>query len=114
MLHQQCARLTRPHRRERNMTEITTARRKAATARFMLRVIAQEQAHGIVRPDAEAFKARMVAQATMHQDDADCAPFLPPDDGAEIQTCPVCGVGHGDACATCGGRGFHTATCISQ
>lgn len=38
-------------------------RRKIVTAKFMLRVIASEQAHGIHRPDAETFKARMTKQA---------------------------------------------------
>ena len=41
----------------------TIKRRQVATARFMLRVIDAEQAHGIHRSDAEAFKARMEAQA---------------------------------------------------
>ena len=39
-------------------------RRKQATARFMLRVIAAEQREGIQRPDALAFKVRMTKQAT--------------------------------------------------
>ena len=45
------------------MDEATAARRRVATARFMLRVIAAEQAHGIARSDATTFKARMEAPA---------------------------------------------------
>jgi hypothetical protein len=41
----------------------TLERRRRATARFMLRVIAAEQKHGINRPDAVEFKARMERQA---------------------------------------------------
>ena len=47
---------------ERNAVE---ERRRRATARFLLRLISVEQAHGIIRPDAEAFKARMIAQAKL-------------------------------------------------
>ena len=43
-----------------DMDNATRERRLKATARFMLRVIAAERAHGIERPDAAAFKARMV------------------------------------------------------
>ena len=41
----------------------TLERRRRATAKFMLRVIAAEQKHGIHRSDAEQFKARMEKQA---------------------------------------------------
>jgi hypothetical protein len=41
----------------------TEERRRRATARFMLRVIAAEQKHGIIRPDAVEFKARTERQA---------------------------------------------------
>jgi hypothetical protein len=49
------------------MDKATTERRKVATAQFMLRVIAQEQKHGIIRPDAEAFRARMTKQANRQE-----------------------------------------------
>lgn len=52
----------------------------------------------------------MTAQ-TMHTQDTDCVPYLNADDGMTMQTCPVCGVGHGDACSDCGGRGFHDLRC---
>ena len=45
------------------MDAATLARRKRATARFMLRVITAEQAHGINRPDVVPFTARMRQQA---------------------------------------------------
>ena len=44
----------------------TERRRKAETANAMLRLIRVEQAHGIIRPDAEAFKARMERQRETH------------------------------------------------
>lgn len=47
---------------EEMMTDLV-ARRRAATARFMLRVIAAEKKAGIIRPDAKAFTARMKVQA---------------------------------------------------
>ena len=45
------------------MDKAIETRRKAATAKFMLRVIRSEQAHGIIRPDADAFRHRMQQQA---------------------------------------------------
>ena len=42
---------------------LTCERRKQVTARVMLRIIAAEQKHGIIRPDAVAFTARMKQQA---------------------------------------------------
>ena len=45
------------------MDKATEQRRKVATAKFMLRVIAAERAQGITRPDVEQFTARMEAQA---------------------------------------------------
>jgi hypothetical protein len=48
---------------EIKMDAETLERRRRATARFMLRVIAAEQKHGINRPDAVEFKARMERQA---------------------------------------------------
>lgn len=51
------------------------------------------------------------AFAANHSTDAECAPFLPADDGTTEQVCTACGVGHGDPCADCGGRGFHTDAC---
>jgi hypothetical protein len=41
---------------------------------------------------------------TTHATDTDCT--LGPDD-----CCVECGVHHGDACPTCGGRGFHAEGC---
>jgi hypothetical protein len=29
-------------------------------------------------------------------------------------TCTVCGVWHGEACETCGGRGFHLPSCTGE
>ncbi len=46
-----------------------------------------------------------------HETDADCAPYLPPDDGTEVLECPVCRVWHGDPCPVCGGRGYHNEGC---
>jgi hypothetical protein len=40
-----------------------------------------------------------------HLQDADCR-FTLKDD-----VCTVCGVGHGEPCPDCGGRGFHRPTC---
>ena len=50
-------------REGRTMDKATEQRRKVATAKFMLRVIAAERAQGITRPDVEQFTARMQAQA---------------------------------------------------
>jgi hypothetical protein len=45
-----------------------------------------------------------------HAQDADCLQFLD-----EERNCTVCGVGHGgDACAECGGRGFHDDECEAE
>ena len=49
--------------RTMDRNEETITRQKRATARFMLRVIAADQAHGVVRPDADAFKTKMEQQA---------------------------------------------------
>ena len=40
-----------------------------------------------------------------HTKDEDCT--VDP----ETQCCTVCGVGHGDPCEFCGGRGFHMDNC---
>lgn len=40
-----------------------------------------------------------------HTTDADCVAHLVDD------VCAVCGVHHGAACATCGGRGYHHDDC---
>ena len=65
-----------------------------------------------MRKDTEGEGGEMETDASgRHEDDTDCAPFLPPDDGTEVQTCPLCGVGHGDPCVRCGGRGFHNPGC---
>ena len=43
-----------------------------------------------------------------HSHDADCAGHITDD------SCTVCGVWHGDPCATCGGRGYHAAGCAES
>ena len=84
-------------KREGTMDATTEARRKIETAKFMLRVIKAEQAHGIRRPDAETFRARMQTQAREEKimttmrlipDDVDCPSC---GERAVLRTCHECG-----------------------
>ncbi len=90
------------------------ARHKALAALYAFDERTSSAQGRAARRDYEAERSALVDALALaeddgdHKSDEDCARFLPTDGFGE---CRRCGVGHGDPCNECDGRGFHKPDC---